>query len=76
MSSEPMTEEQVREAWMGVQRATLVEMRREMHAAGWPIQVVEHVAQLVEQQAVANLERSLPLIMRDLAITAGDAVLH
>ena len=71
-----MTEAEVRESWMATQRERLNVWRREMRAEGVPLAEIERMAQLTEERSAANLERNLPLMMRDLALTSGSASSH
>jgi len=48
MSRAHTSEGQGREAWMALQRENLNDWRCEMRAAGWPVWVIERMAQLVE----------------------------
>ena len=71
MSWVPVTEAQLHDGWMEIQRETLDAWRREMRADGWPACVVERMAKVAMDLSAANLERAKPLILRDLAVTGG-----
>ena len=73
---QPMTESEVRSAWAETQHENLNAWRREMRAKGLPLDLIEQLTELSAAQSAANLERDLPLILRDLAISAGDAMSH
>jgi hypothetical protein len=74
--TKPTSEDEVRDCWMAVQHESLNAWRRQMRANGWPLDLIEQMAQLSEAQSIANLEAALPLIMRDLAVTGGVASSH
>jgi hypothetical protein len=71
-----ITEAQVRKDWMAAQREKLNDWRRDRRADGWPPDVIEKLALRTEEISRENLERALPLLMRDLMITSGDAMSH
>jgi len=70
------TEDEVRETWQDAQRERLNAWRRQMRAEGWPLDEIERMAELVVELSTVNLERALPLLMRDLQITSGAASSH
>ena len=71
-----LTEQQVRESLMAFERERLDDWRREILAAGWPPELVDQVARLTYEMSAAHVERALPLMWRDLEITASAASLH
>ena len=54
----------------------LADLRRHLTAAGVPPVVVEAAVCHSEGLQLAQLERDLPLMLRDMALSAGDASLH
>ena len=71
-----MSADQVRSALQEVAAQMLNDWRREQRAAGVPLEIIEAGAALSKRLSDEHIERQLPSIMRDLAITAGAAASH
>ena len=71
-----MSEDEVRAALQETQAQLLNDWRREERAAGTPLRIIERLAQAAERESALRIERDLPKIMRDMAVSAGAAAVH
>lgn len=71
-----MTEDEVRARLDELAADLLAQWCREQRAAGTPHDVIERIEAIARHEMAAQNARSLPLILRDLQLTAGVASLH
>ncbi len=76
VASHGMTEEQVRAAIVEAQAELLSIDRSKWRAAGIPPKAIEAASLLWKATAAEQLERDLPMIMKNMAIGAGTASSH
>jgi hypothetical protein len=70
------SEEQVRQAILDYAAGKAVEFRLKLRAEGVPIAVIEKAMATFDQIQREQIEKDLPVIMKNMAVTAGARSLH
>jgi hypothetical protein len=70
------TEEEIVLSLMAVHRERLAAWRHELQEKGVPLDAIEALVALSEEISLSNIQRDVPLIARDLQLTAGTAASH
>lgn len=73
---DPDAEEKIRAAVLDQVDAALMELRRQLEQDGFPAWLIDAALAQARALAAAHTESRLPLVLRDLAITAGAARMH
>jgi len=66
-----MTEDEVRGAFKRISLEMINDWRREQRAAGIPLEAIEVGATLCMRIVEERIERDVPVIMKNMAISAG-----
>jgi hypothetical protein len=70
------TEDEIRAALLEWSAHAAAEFRSKLRAEGLPLRAVETAMALLDRMQRAQIEKDLPTIMKNMAITAGAARCH